>query len=148
MNDERFMRLALEQAAQAWQMDEVPVGAVMVRDGEVIARAHNRRETQQDPLAHAEIDVIRQAAQKLNSWRVLDCTLYVTLEPCPMCAGAIINARIPRVVFGAYDPKAGAFGTLYNMAEGKLNHTPEVVGGVLREECAAILSGYFREKRR
>jgi tRNA(adenine34) deaminase len=144
---EEYMQLAIVQARKAEEIDEVPVGAVIVLGEEVIAAAHNERETTQNPLAHAEITAIRQAAQKLKSWRLLDCTLYVTLEPCPMCAGAIVNARIPRVVFGAYDPKAGAFGTLYNLAEGKLNHTPEVLGGVLGEECGAILTQYFRNRR-
>ncbi|MGI6152927.1 MAG: tRNA adenosine(34) deaminase TadA [Christensenellaceae bacterium] len=147
MTGEEYMQLAIVQARKAEEIDEVPVGAVIVLGEEVIAAAHNERETTQNPLAHAEITAIRQAAQKLKSWRLLDCTLYVTLEPCPMCAGAIVNARIPRVVFGAYDPKAGAFGTLYNLAEGKLNHTPEVLGGVLGEECGAILTQYFRNRR-
>ena len=99
-------------------------------------------------MAHAEIKAIGEAARFLGGWRLLDCTLYVTLEPCPMCAGAVINARIPRVVFGAYDKKAGAFGTLYDLAEGKLNHKPQVAGGVLEAECAALLSGYFKRKRK
>lgn len=136
------------EAQRAAEKDEVPIGAVIVRGEEVIAAAHNMRETDKDPLAHAEIRAIQKAAEALNGWRLLDCTLYVTLEPCPMCAGAIINARIPRVVFGAYDKKAGAFGTLYDLSEGKLNHKPEVLAGVLEEKCAAILSGYFRSKRK
>ena len=147
MADKHYMTLALMQAKMAERINEVPVGAILVKDGEVIAAAHNTRETMQDPLAHAEITAIRQAAERLGSWRLLHCTLYVTLEPCPMCAGAIVNARIPRVVFGAFDPKAGACGTLYNLAEGKLNHTPEVLGGVLERECGGILSRYFRAKR-
>lgn len=148
MDDEMWMERALEEARRAEEMDEAPIGAVIVRDGEVIARAHNTRETEKDPLGHAEIGAIRRAAEKLGGWRLLGCTLYVTLEPCPMCAGAIINARIPRVVFGAYDKKAGAFGTLYDLAEGKLNHTPEVAGGVLEKQCADLLSGYFKNKRK
>ncbi len=148
MTDEQYMKLALAQAKRAWDMDEVPVGAVIVHNGEVLAEAHNMRETKQNPVAHAELIAITEAAQKIGSWRVLDSTLYVTLEPCPMCAGAIINARIPRVVFGAFDPKAGAFETLYHLGEGKLNHKPEITGGVLQQECSAILSEYFRKKRR
>lgn len=148
MSDEQYMKMALELAAAAEEIDEVPVGALVVHEGEVIARAYNTRERDGDPMAHAEIAAIRQAAAHVGGWRLTDCTLYVTLEPCPMCAGAIVNARIPRVVFGTYDPKAGAFGTLYNLAEGKLNHTPEVQGGILQQECAEILSNYFKAKRR
>lgn len=142
-----YMKLALKQAQKAMKKDEVPVGAVIVHKGKVIASAGNARETKKDPLAHAEILAIKKASKKLGGWRLPDCSLYVTLEPCPMCAGAIINSRIDNVIFGAYDPKAGAFGSLYNMAEGKLNHTPNVVGGVLRDECASLISGYFKQKR-
>lgn len=148
MNDEKWMECAIAEAQRAAEIDEVPIGAVIVREGRVIASAHNTRETDKNPLAHAEIGAIKKASEILGGWRLLECTLYVTLEPCPMCAGAIVNARIPRVVFGAYDRKAGALGTLYDLAEGKLNHTPEVAGGVLEEECAALLSGYFRNKRK
>jgi len=148
MDDEKWMEYAIAEAQRAAAIDEVPIGAVIVRDDVIIASAHNTRETDKNPLAHAEIGVIKKASEALGGWRLLECTLYVTLEPCPMCAGAIINARIPRVVFGAYDRKAGALGTLYDLAEGKLNHTPEVAGGVLEEECAALLSGYFRNKRK
>lgn len=148
MNDEKWMECAIAEAQRAAEIDEVPIGAVIVRKGRVIASAHNTRETDKNPLAHAEIGAIKKASEILGGWRLLECTLYVTLEPCPMCAGAIVNARIPRVVFGAYDRKAGALGTLYDLAEGKLNHTPEVAGGVLEEECAALLSGYFRNKRK
>lgn len=148
MNDEKWMECAIAEAQRAAEIDEVPIGAVIVREGRIIASAHNTRETDKNPLAHAEIGAIKKASEILGGWRLLECTLYVTLEPCPMCAGAIINARIPRVVFGAYDRKAGALGTLYDLAEGKLNHTPEVAGGVLEEECAALLSGYFRNKRK
>ena len=144
---ERYMKLALAQAQKAKSKDEVPVGAVIVHKGRVIAKGHNRRETKKDPLGHAEMYAIRKAAAKLGGWRLSGCTLFVTLEPCPMCAGAIINSRIESVVFGAYDPKAGAFGTLYDLAEGKLNHKPQVTGGVLEEECAQMLSTYFRQKR-
>jgi len=144
---ERYMKLALAQAQKAKSKDEVPVGAVIVHKGRVIAKGHNHRETKKDPLGHAEMYAIRKAAAKLGGWRLSGCTLFVTLEPCPMCAGAIINSRIESVVFGAYDPKAGAFGTLYDLAEGKLNHKPQVTGGVLEEECAQMLSTYFRQKR-
>ncbi len=148
MTDEQWMLRAIQEARKAEEIDEVPIGAVIVRDGEMIAAAFNKRETDKNPLAHAEIEAINKAAGVLGGWRLLGCTLYVTLEPCPMCAGAIVNARIPKVVFGAYDKKAGAFGTLYNLAEGKLNHAPELRGGVLEEECAALLSMYFRKKRK
>lgn len=148
MDDEKWMRAAIEQAMLAEAIDEVPIGAVIVRDEEVIAAAHNTRETDKNPLCHAEISAIARAAKALCGWRLPGCTLYVTLEPCPMCAGAVINARIPRVVFGAYDKKAGAFGTLYDLAEGKLNHKPEVAGGILEKECAQLLSSYFRKKRK
>lgn len=142
------MKLALEMAEKAKKKDEVPVGAVIVRNGKVIAKACNTRETKKNPLGHAEILAIQKASKYLGGWRLLDCMLYVTLEPCPMCAGAIINSRIDHVIFGAYDPKAGAFGSLYNLAEGKLNHTPIVTDGVLHEECASLLKVYFSEKRK
>lgn len=148
MSDQDYMALAISEAQKAHEIDEVPIGAIIVHNGGIIARAHNRRETDRSPLSHAEILAIRDASEYLGGWRLLNCTLYVTLEPCPMCAGAIVNARIPRVVFGAYDKKAGAFGTLYNLAEGKLNHTPEITGGILKTECAALLSNYFRQKRK
>nr|WP_242861815.1 tRNA adenosine(34) deaminase TadA [Christensenella timonensis] len=148
MSDQDYMRIAIEEAKKAWEIDEVPIGALVVKDGRIIARAHNLRETGRSPLAHAEILAIGQASKHLGGWRLLDCTLYVTLEPCPMCAGACINARIPRIVFGAYDQKAGAFGTLYDLSEGKLNHKPQITGGVLEEECASLLSGYFKQKRK
>jgi tRNA(adenine34) deaminase len=134
-------------AKKAAKKDEVPVGAVIVRDGRIIAKAHNLRESRRSPLAHAETIAIAKAARRLGGWRLSGCTIYVTLEPCPMCAGAIIGARIDEVVFGAYDPKAGACGSLYNLAEGRLNHTPRVTGGVLADESAAILKAYFRGKR-
>ncbi len=146
--DEIHMNAAILQAQLAEEMDEVPVGAIMLFNNTIIAQGHNLRESNQDPLAHAEIAVIAETAKKLGSWRLLGCQLYVTLEPCPMCAGAIVNARIPRVIFGAYDEKAGAFGTVYNLAEGRLNHKPEITGGVLRQECADLLSNYFKKKRR
>lgn len=145
--DERFMRLALDEAAKAGSAGDVPVGAVIVRDGSVIAAGRNRRETENDPTAHAEMEAMKKAAGKIGHWRLLGCTLYVTMEPCAMCAGAVINARIPRVVFGAHDRRFGAFGSLYSLDEGRLNHTPEVMGGVLEEECISLLQDFFRKKR-
>src|SRR5438046_1813687 len=146
---ERFMRLALDQAQAALAADEVPVGAVIVRGERVIAAAHNQRETLRDPTAHAEMIAITQAAEALASWRLEGCTLYVTLEPCPMCAGAILQARIPRVVYGAIDPKAGAVRSLYEMlGDKRLNHQAEVVAGVLTEPCGELLSRFFQEQRR
>src|SRR6516225_7581090 len=139
------MEMALEEADAAAAEDEVPVGAVIVslKQG-VIARAHNQRETLHDPTAHAEMIAITQAAQALHSWRLEDCVLYVTLEPCPMCAGAIVQARLPLVVYGCTDPKAGACDTLYRItADPRLNHRAQVVGGVLADRCAALLSTFF-----
>jgi len=142
------MELALEQARLAASHSDVPIGAVIVRDGEVIAAAGNRREADLDPTAHAEILVIRQAAAKLGGWRLPGTTLFVTLEPCAMCAGAIVLARIPRVVFGARDPKAGAAGSVLDvLGETALNHRPEVLGGVLADECGALLTGFFAARR-
>lgn len=141
-----FMREAISQAEEAALDDEVPVGAVMVRDGEIIARARNRREKDKNPLSHAEIKIINDTCRALGGWRLTRCTLYVTLEPCPMCAGAIVNSRIERVVFGAYDEKAGAFGTMLNLTEYPL-YKPDVEGGVLKDECASLLSEFFKKKR-
>lgn len=149
MDDQRYMRIALEQAAAAAAADEAPVGAVIVAEGRVLAAARNEREALRDPTAHAEMIAITQAASALQSWRLENCTLYVTLEPCPMCAGAIVLARIPRVVFGALDPKGGAVRSLYRLLEdARLNHRVEVVEGVLSEPCGLVLSEFFREKRR
>jgi tRNA(adenine34) deaminase len=143
-----FMKEALEEAKKAYELDEVPIGAVVVKDGKIIGRGHNLRERKQDPTLHAEIIAIRQAAAELGSWRLTDCELYVTIEPCPMCAGAILQSRIPRVIYGARDPKAGCAGSLYNLLEdSRFNHRAEVVEGVLEEECAEIIRGYFRQKR-
>jgi tRNA(adenine34) deaminase len=144
------MEIALEEAALAADADEVPVGAVIVLPEEgVIARAHNQREQLHDPTAHAEMIAITQAAQALRSWRLDDCFLYVTLEPCPMCAGAIVQARIPLVIYGCTDPKAGACDTLFRItSDPRLNHRARVVGGVLAERCAAVLSGFFAKKRK
>ncbi|MBD5559773.1 MAG: nucleoside deaminase [Clostridia bacterium] len=141
------MRAALAEAERSAAADEVPVGAVIVRDGEILCRAHNLRETTQDPTAHAELICMREAAGRKGSWRLEDCTLYITLEPCPMCAGTIINARVGRVVYGASDPKAGAMGSLYDLGAGPLNHHPQVTRGVLAAECGGILTGYFRARR-
>ncbi len=146
--DEAFMREALEEARQAVDVGEVPVGAVMVHRGQVIARGHNRRQLDGDPTAHAEILVMRDASEALGQWRLEDCTLYVTLEPCFMCAGATVNGRLPRLVFGAMDPKAGAVGSLANVpGDKRLNHRPEVRGGVLAEECGRILTEFFAALR-
>ena len=148
MHDEHYMQLALAEARAAFEENEVPVGAVIVRRGAVIAAAHNQREQLQDPTAHAEMVAITQAAAMLGSWRLEDCTLYVTLEPCPMCAGAIVQARIPRVVYGATDPKAGAVATLYQLLDDpRLNHRCEVLGGILADPCAELLREFFRRQR-
>ena len=146
--DDRYMRLALEEARLALAHDDVPVGAVVVHDGAVIGAGHNERERRQDPTAHAETLALQRAAHHLGSWRLLECVLYVTLEPCAMCAGAIVLARVPRVVFGAPDPKAGAAGSVLDvLAEPRLNHRPAVQGGVLAAECAALLTGFFASRR-
>jgi len=142
------MRAALREARKAAEDDEVPVGAVVVQGGRIIGRAHNQRERLRDPTAHAEMIAITQAAAALESWRLERATLYVTLEPCVMCAGALVNARISRVVFGARDPKAGACGSLYQVGmDPRLNHSFEVMGGVLEEECAALLRDFFAPRR-
>jgi len=146
--DELFMRLALREAERASEHDDVPIGAVIVRDGELLASAHNERELRQDPTAHAELLALREAARALDSWRVLDAVLYVTLEPCAMCAGAIVLARLPRVVYGALDPKAGACGSVLDvLGESRLNHRPEVAGGLLAGECGELLSAFFAARR-
>lgn len=146
--DDRHMMQALDQAAAADEAGEVPVGAVVVRAGRIIGRGFNQREMLKDPTAHAEILAITAAAQAVGDWRLDDCTLYVTLEPCPMCAGAIVLARLPRLVFGASDPKAGACGSLYSIpTDPRLNHRVEVVGGVMVDSCAAILRAFFARQR-
>ncbi len=151
MSDELYMQEAMREAALAAARGEVPVGAVVVLDGRVIGRGHNLRETSRDPSAHAELIAMRAAAAYMSSWRLIDVQLYVTLEPCPMCAGAIVNARVPRVIYGADDPKAGAVRTLYTLLnDPRLNHRVEVVPGVLAEECAGQLKSFFgaiRKKR-
>jgi tRNA(adenine34) deaminase len=146
--DEYFMRLALREAQRASEHEDVPIGAVVAHAGELIAAAHNERELRQDPTAHAEIIVLREAARVFGSWRVLDAVLYVTLEPCAMCAGAIVLARMPRVVFGARDPKAGACGSVLDvLSEPRLNHRPEVAAGLLAQECGGLLSEFFASRR-
>ena len=145
--DEFFMKKAIVRAKTASRHGEVPVGAVIVKDGIIIADGRNMREGKENALAHAEIIAIERACKKLGRWRLHDCQLYVTLEPCPMCAGAIVNSRIQRVVFGAFDKKAGAYGSVFNMSDFPLNHFPEVVGGVAEEKCALLLSEFFKELR-
>lgn len=146
--DEQFMALAIRQAEEAAACGEVPIGAVLVKDGLVLCADRNRREELNDATAHAEILVLRRAGQLLGGWRLPGCTLYVTLEPCPMCAGAMVQARIARLVFGATDPKGGAAGTLYNiLQDSRLNHRLMVSGGILEEECAILLQQFFRERR-
>jgi tRNA(adenine34) deaminase len=146
--DEYFMRLALREAERALEHDDVPIGAVVMREGEVIGAGGNERELRQDPTAHAEILALREAAHALGSWRILDSVMYVTLEPCAMCAGAIVLARVPRIVYGTPDPKAGAAGSVFDiLAEPRLNHRPEVAGGLLAAECAALLTAFFGSRR-
>ncbi|PFA94221.1 nucleoside deaminase [Priestia megaterium] len=142
------MRLAIDEALKAKDKLEVPIGAIIVQNDEVIASAYNLRETEQRSVAHAELLAIDEACKKLGTWRLENATLYVTLEPCPMCAGAIVLSRVKRVVFGAYDPKGGCAGTLLNLLEfEKFNHQAEVVGGMLEEECGSLLTTFFRELR-
>jgi tRNA(adenine34) deaminase len=146
--DQHFMSLAIEQAQAAVVHDDVPIGAVVALGGEVIAVARNERELLQDPTAHAEVLALRRAAEAVGSWRVLDATLYVTLEPCAMCAGAIVLSRIPRVVFGASDPKAGACGSVLDVTgEPRFNHRPEVLGGLMSEPCGDLLRAFFASRR-
>src|ERR1700735_3606883 len=146
--DEYYMRLALREAERALEHDDVPVGAVIVKDGEVIGSGHNARELRNDPTAHAETLALREASHAVGSWRVLDAVMYVTLEPCAMCAGAIVLARIPRVVFGTSDPKAGAAGSVLNvLAEPRLNHRPQVESGLLAGDCADLLRAFFASRR-
>jgi tRNA(adenine34) deaminase len=148
INQQQFMEMALEEAQLAFEEGEVPVGAVLVRNGAVISQAHNRTIACSDPTAHAEMLVIQQASELLGRQRLTDCSLYVTLEPCPMCAGAIVNARIQQLFFGAFDMKAGATGTLYSITtDRRLNHYVETCGGVLDSECAELLQRFFRERR-
>jgi tRNA(adenine34) deaminase len=146
--DERFMRMAIREALAAEEEGDVPIGAVIVKDGRIIGKAHNQREVLQDPTAHAEMIALTQAAEKMGSWRLEGCTIYVTLEPCPMCAGALVLSRMARLVYGADDPKAGACGSIYDIVrDSRLNHRLEVRKGVLAEDCAALLSDFFRRRR-
>ena len=142
-NDEVWMRLALQEARLAAAEGEIPVGAVLVRDGQEVCRAHNLRENQHDPTAHAEILCMRRGAEKLGTWRLRGCTLYVTLEPCPMCAGAIVNARIPRVYYGVRDEAMGACGGVLNLFMERFPFRPALVGGILKDECRAVLADFF-----
>ncbi|GKV67238.1 MULTISPECIES: tRNA adenosine(34) deaminase TadA [Sporosarcina] len=147
-DDQYYMRLALEEAQMAAELHEVPIGAVIVHDGQVIARAHNLRETSQNAVTHAELTAIQQACETIGSWRLEDTVLYVTLEPCPMCAGAILQSRIPRVVYGARDPKGGCVHTFYHLLnDERFNHQCEVTEGILAEDCGRILTDFFRALR-
>lgn len=148
MTDQKYMELALQEAKKAYELREIPIGAVLVCDDEIVATAHNFRELGHDATAHAELMVIQEACQKLGRWRLSDCTLYVTIEPCPMCAGAIVNSRIKRVVYGSYDIKGGAVESLFNvLSHPKLNHQPEVVSGVMQKECSQIMKDFFKMRR-
>ena len=147
MEEQYYMQEALDLARQAFQEGEVPVGCVIVRDGKIVGRGRNRRETGKTALGHAELEAIDDACRQLGGWRLWDCTLYVTLEPCPMCAGAIINARIPRVVVGARDAKCGACGSVCDLFSMDFNHHPQVQWGVLEEDCTQLLKSFFQELR-
>ncbi len=148
-NDEFYMQRAIELGMIAYSLGEVPVGAVVVKKstGEIVGEGYNKRETDKSPLAHAEILAIKQASERLGGWRLIDCEIFVTLEPCPMCSGAIINSRIERVVFGAFDKKSGACCSVMSMFDFPFNHKPELLSGVLEEECSNILSKFFKELR-
>lgn len=146
--DQKFMKLALREANKAKEEDEVPIGAVAVLDGKVIARGHNTREKTGNAINHAEMIVIQKACKKVGNWRLDQVTIYVTIEPCPMCMGAMLNARVNRLVYGADDKKGGCCGSLYNLNEGKYNHTIDITKGVMQTECADIIRTYFEEKRR
>ena len=146
--DEKYMREALRQAKKAYRLEETPIGCVIVHEGKIIGRGYNRRNTDKSPLAHAEITAIKKASRKLGDWRLEGCTLYVTLEPCQMCAGAIVQSRVERVVVGCMNPKAGCAGSILNLLDVKeFNHQAELVTGVLKEECSALMTGFFRELR-
>ena len=145
---EKYMRLALKEAQKAYDLKEVPIGCVIVRDGYVIAKGYNRRNTDRNVLNHAELDAIRTACKKVKDWRLEDCTIYITLEPCPMCAGAIVQARIPKVVVGAMNPKAGCAGSVVNLLDMQgFNHQCEVITGILEEDCSQMLTTFFKELR-
>lgn len=146
--DEKYMRIALKEAQKAIIFNEVPVGAIIVKDDKIIARAFNKRETTNDPTSHAEVNAIRKACKKLNSWRLEGATIYVTVEPCSMCAGTLLQCRIGRIVYGAKDPKGGAIESSLKLFEAKnINHHPQILGGVLEQECSSIISDYFKSKR-
>ena len=146
--NEKYMKQAIKEAQKAELIDEVPIGCVIVKDDRIIARGHNVRENKNSPIGHAEIEAIRKAAKKLNAWRLEDCDIYITLEPCIMCSGAIIQARMRSVYFGAYDPKGGALGSSIDVTKAaNINHKIEIHGGILQEECAKLLTDYFRKKR-
>ena len=146
--DKKYMKEAIRQAKKAWKLEEVPIGCVIVHEGKIIGRGYNRRTTDKNVLAHAEIQAIRKACRKMGDWRLEDCTLYVTLEPCQMCAGAIVQARIPRVVAGCMNPKAGCAGSILNLLQmPEFNHQAELKTGVLEAECAELMKGFFRELR-
>ena len=145
----KFMKEAIKEAKKAELIDEVPIGCVIVKDGKIVSRGHNVRETKQSPIGHAEIVAINKASKKLNSWRLEDCDIYITLEPCIMCSGAIIQSRIRHIYFGAFDPKGGALGSSIDVLKvNNINHHPEVTSSVLQEECAALLTNYFKNKRK
>lgn len=148
-NDILFMKEALKEAELAVLEDEVPIGCVIVKDNKIISKAHNMRDKTNNPIGHAEILAIKKASEVINDWQLVDCTLYVTIEPCIMCAGAIIQSRIPRVVYGAAEPRGGAFGSSINvLTANDINHHPEVIKGVLEEECSSIIKNYFKRKRK
>ncbi len=148
MQDQDYMKIALEEAQKAAMIGEIPIGAVIVCDGEIIAKAHNMRETWQDATAHAEIIAIKQACEKLGRWRLTGATLYVTVEPCPMCGGAIMNSRLDKLVYGCKDSKAGGIESIFNiLSNPNLNHRAEVLGGVLEEECAQVMKDFFKKRR-
>lgn len=147
--DEKYMKEAIRQARKAWKLKEVPIGCVIVKDGKIIARGYNRRNTDKNTLAHAELQAIRKASRVVGDWRLEECTIYITLEPCQMCAGAIIQARIPRVVIGSRNPKAGCAGSVLNLLQiPQFNHQAELTENILEEECSALLTDFFRELRR
>ncbi len=150
MNESDYMKEALIEAQKAFDIGEVPVGAIIIRkkDGKIVGRGYNRRETDKNPLAHAEIAAIKQASETLGGWRLIDCEMYVTLEPCPMCCGAIINSRIERVVYGAFDYKSGSVDSVQKMFQLPYNHKPDVLCGVMADECSLILSEFFRQLRK
>lgn len=149
MNNEKWMKEAIKQAKKAAQKDEVPIGCVIVKDDQIVVRAYNKREMKQCSTAHAEILAIEKACKKLGSWRLEDCDLYVTLEPCPMCSGAIIQSRIRNVIFGAYDPKGGCMGSNMNINDVRgFNHYPDIEGGILQDECSRLLKEFFKAKRK